>query len=120
MDDLDRSPQLHGSSVPTDPTSLLPSDCRSSAVAGAAAGDDRKGLGWLMLLPIACCGGPLLIVAVASAGAAAWGGAGAGVAIALALALVVLVRRRRAAACCAPGPTARYAGSTQDKRTAFP
>lgn len=116
MDDLDHSPQLHGSS--TDPASVLPADPGSSAVAGPVPHTDRKGIGWLMLLPIACCGGPLLIAAVAATGTAAWGGLGAGVAIALALTLVVLARRRRAAACCAPA--ARYSGSPPEKHTAFP
>jgi hypothetical protein len=34
----------------------------------------RPGLGglWLLLAPLACCGGPLLITALAAAGALAW------------------------------------------------
>ncbi len=82
----------------------------SSRVAGAqcfgtdAPAERRKGLGWLAVLaiPVACCGGPLLVVALAAAGAAAWGGLGAGAAIAVAVTLLVVVRRRRAGACGAP------------------
>ncbi len=69
-----------------------------------APADGRKGLGWLGLLaiPVACCGGPLLVAALAAAGATAWGGLGAGAAVAVAAALLVVVRRRRAGACGAP------------------
>jgi Flp pilus assembly protein TadB len=90
------APGLEHSSIPA------PEGPPTPWLSATASRRDHKGLGWLVLLPIACCGGPLLIVAVAAAGAAAWGGRGAGVAIALAVALVVVVRRRRAAACCAP------------------
>jgi hypothetical protein len=66
---------------------------------GGPSGQSRStgGLGWLMLLPIACCGGPLLIAALAAAGAILWGSLGAGLAV---IATVVLVVRRRHRACC--------------------
>lgn len=69
-----------------------------------APADGRKGLGWLAVLaiPVACYGGPLLVVALAAAGAAAAGGLGAGAAIAVAVTLLVVVRHRRAGACGAP------------------
>jgi hypothetical protein len=57
-----------------------------------APADGRKGLGWLAVLaiPVACCGGPLLVVALAAAGAAAWGGLGAVAAVAVAVTLPVV------------------------------
>lgn len=77
----------------------------------AAASGDGKGMGWLILAPIACCGGPLLIAGVAAAGAAVWGGVGAAVLVALAVTIVIISRRRRrAAACCAPDVAAPGAG----------
>src|SRR5258708_6721734 len=45
------------------------------AASRTGAGDrERSGLGglWLLLVPLACCGGPLLIAALAAAGALAW------------------------------------------------
>jgi hypothetical protein len=64
--------------------------------------DDRLGPGWLvLLLPIACCGGPLLIGAVAAAGALGWGVLGAGVAAVLTAAILV-VRRRAGRRCASP------------------
>ena len=69
---------------------------------GAGAGQ-RPGLGglWLLLVPLACCGGPLLIAALAAAGALAWGGIGLAAAVLLAGAVLAIRRRRRA--CRAPG-----------------
>src|SRR5258708_32825978 len=45
---------------------------------GAGRGRQRVGLGglWLQLVPVACCGGPLLVAGLAPAGALAWGGVG--------------------------------------------
>ncbi len=62
--------------------------------------DSRKGFGWLamLLVPVACCVAPLLVVALSAAGAGAWGGLGAGVAVATAVMLLAVMRRRRAAA----------------------
>jgi hypothetical protein len=70
------------------------------------AGSDPGGggLGWL-LVPLACCGGPLLIAGLASAGALAWGAAGLGAGV-LAAVTVLVVGRRRSRACCEPGTTA--------------
>lgn len=64
----------------------------------------RKGsarsLGLLALLPIACCGLPLLLAAVAAGtGAVLGGAAGAVLLLAAAVLTVVVVRRRRTAAC---------------------
>jgi hypothetical protein len=64
--------------------------------------DDQLGPGWLvLLLPIACCGGPLLIGAVAAAGALGWGILGAGLAAVLTAAILV-VRRRAGRSCATP------------------
>jgi len=67
-------------------------------------GSERQGLGglWLLLAPVACCGGPFLIAALA--GALAWAGLGlAAVALAAVTAVVLIRRRRRSRACCEPG-----------------
>lgn len=70
----------------------------------------RPGLGglWLLLVPLACCGGPLLIAALAAAGALAWGvlGLGAGLLAAVTV-LVIRHRRRRSRPCRKPGMTGR-------------
>ena len=67
-----------------------------------AGGGERPGLGglWLLLAPLACCGGPFLIAALAAAGALAWGGLGLGIAALVAVAAVVLARRRRRSQVC--------------------
>lgn len=64
----------------------------------------RKGSGWrvglLALLPIACCGLPLLLAgAAAGTGAVLGGAAGVVLLIAAALLAAVMLRRRRNAAC---------------------
>jgi len=67
---------------------------------------ERSGLGalWLLLVPLACCGGPFLIAGLATAGALAWGGLGLGTALLVAVIAMILVRRRRRSrACCEPG-----------------
>jgi hypothetical protein len=58
----------------------------------------------LVLAPLLCCGGPLLLGALATAGAAALGTAGAVLAGLIAMATVGfwLRRRRRAGAACCP------------------
>jgi len=68
-------------------------------------GGGRPGLGglWLLLAPLACCGGPFLIAGLAAAGALAWGGLGLGIALLLAVAVLAVRRRRRSRACCEPG-----------------
>ena len=76
---------------------------------GAGAGQ-RPGLGglWLLLVPLACCGGPLLIGALAAAGALAWGALGLGTGVlAAAAVLVIRYRCRRSRACRKPGMTGR-------------
>ena len=74
--------------------------------ARSEAGGQRPALGglWLLLVPLACCGGPLLITSLAAAGALAWGalGLGAGVLVAV---TVLVIRRRRGRACGEPAMT---------------
>src|SRR5260221_5631676 len=74
-------------------------------------GDDRSGLAglWLLLVPLACCGAPLLIAGLAAAGALAWGGMGLAVAVLLA-AGVLVIRRPRGAFLSAGGPCPPPAG----------
>jgi len=88
-----------------------------SALRPGADGGERSGLGalWLLLVPVACCGGPFLIAGLAAAGALAWGGLGLGIALLVAVVAVILVRRRRRSrACCEPGA----AGWAETARTA--
>jgi hypothetical protein len=68
-------------------------------------GRERPGPGglWLLLVPAACCGGPLLVAGLAAAGALAWGGLGLALAVLLAGAMLV-IRCRRA---CAAGSGSR-------------
>jgi hypothetical protein len=78
------------------------------ATSGTDAGDrERPGLGGLWLLvPLACCGGPLLIAALAAAGALAWGALGLGTGVLAAVAVLVIRRSRRSSRACAkPGTT---------------
>jgi hypothetical protein len=78
------------------------------------AGEGLGGL-WLLLVPLACCGGPLLIAAVAAAGALAWGALGLGAGL-LAAVTVLVIRRscRSSRASCKPGMT----GRAQEAQTA--
>lgn len=93
----------------------------SSHTTRIAPQDDRKGLSWLVLLPIACCGGPPLIAGIAVVGAAA-AGLGVGVAVIAIAVTLVVVRRRRAARCCTPansaaeGPTGLDTSVLDEKR----
>ena len=69
-------------------------------------GSERTAPGWLWLLlaPVACCGGPFLIAALAASGALAWAGLGLAAAALAAVTAVVLIRRRHSrAGCCEPG-----------------
>ncbi|HLI58382.1 MAG TPA: hypothetical protein VKV21_01825 [Solirubrobacteraceae bacterium] len=61
----------------------------------------------MLLLPVLCCGGPVLIAAAASAGALGWGALGAGIAVLIAVG--VLIARRHGGHSChtASGETAR-------------
>ncbi|HEX9359438.1 MAG TPA: hypothetical protein VF933_37205 [Streptosporangiaceae bacterium] len=71
---------------------------------------ERPGLGglWLLLVPLACCGGPLLIASLAAAWALAWGALGLGAGVLVAVTVLVIRRRRRSSrACCKPGMTGR-------------
>ena len=74
-------------------------------------GRERPGPGglWLLLVPAACCGGPLLVAGLAAAGALAWGGLGLALAVLLAGAMLVIRSRRRA---CAAGRLGRRPGKS--------
>ncbi len=78
-------------------------------------GGERPGLGglWLLLVPAACCGGPLLVAGLAAAGALAWGGLGLALAVLLTGAMLVIRSRRRACggAVSAAGPGSPGPGS---------
>ena len=93
----------------------------SAASRPGTEGGGRPGLGglWLLLAPVACCGGPFLIAALAAAGALAWGGLGLGIALLVAVAVLAVRRRRRSRACCEPGAVG-WAGQagTSDRRPA--
>ncbi len=80
-------------------------------------GGKGSGLGglWLLLAPLACCGGPLLVAGLAAAGVLAWGGLGLAVAALLAGAVLV-IRRRRRRACHVPDE----AGSWREAGTMTP
>jgi hypothetical protein len=67
----------------------------------------RPGLGglWLLVVPLACCSGPLLIAALAASGALAWGALGLGAGLLAAVALLVIRHRCRRSACCEPDMT---------------
>jgi hypothetical protein len=62
-----------------------------------------KGSHWsflLLLLPVLCCGGPFLILALAAAGTMALGVTAGIVAALIAIVALVIIRRRRGANCC--------------------
>ena len=89
-------------------------DCGQRPIPGGGrpAGGGREGAGlgrlWLLLVPLACCGGPLLAAALAAAGALAWGALGLGTGVlAAAAVLVIRYRCRRSRACRKPGMTGR-------------
>ena len=69
---------------------------------------EKKGPGaalLLLVLPVLCCGGPAIFVALAAASAATLGAVGGIIgAFLLAVALGLFLRHRRRAACCAPAP----------------
>jgi hypothetical protein len=59
-----------------DPTAAPPGAAgKDRPAASRPGGGERPGLGglWLLLVPLACCGGPLLIAGLAAAGTLAWG-----------------------------------------------
>jgi hypothetical protein len=63
---------------------------------GPGHGRKRSGVGalWVLLAPLACCAGPLLVAGLGVAGALAWGGLGL-VAAVVAVAVVMIIRSRR-------------------------
>jgi len=67
---------------------------------GVRRGQQRVRLGglWPLLVPVACCGGPLVIAGLAAAGALAWGGLGLALATLLVGILTVIRLHRRARA----------------------
>ena len=73
---------------------------RQPAQPGVRRGQQRVGLGglWPLLVPVACCGGPLVIAGLAAAGALAWGGLGLALGALLAGAMLIIRLRRRARA----------------------
>ena len=87
--------------------------------ASQPAAGPRPGLGglWLLLVPLACCGGPLLIAGLAAAGVLALGalGLGAGVLVAVTV-LVAARRRRRVRRYCEPGVSAAPGGPGSARR----
>ncbi len=92
------------------------------SVPPGAGGGERSGRGglWLLLAPLACCGGPLLIAGLAAGGALAWGGLGLGAAALLAVIAALAVRRRRRSRACRDPGAAGWAGQagTADRRPA--
>jgi hypothetical protein len=64
----------------------------------ADAGGRPSNVAWMLLLPLVCCGGPVLIAAAASVGALGWGAIGAGIAVLIAAGL--LIARRHAGRSC--------------------
>ena len=75
--------------------------------------------GWLLLLvPLLCCGGPLLFAAAPTLGALGWGAVGGAVALLTVAGLVAA--RRRSHRCCEPetsrptepGPSSAINGRT--------
>lgn len=68
-----------------------------------ASPQEPKGSNWsylMLLLPVLCCGGPFIVLALGSIGTAALGIAG-GIVVALAAAIgIFVVRRRKSARCC--------------------
>ena len=95
----------------TDPPTR-PSDAGPTSSPGPPA--ERRGPGaaiFLVLLPLLCCGGPVIFVALASVGAATLGTVGGVIgAVLVAVAAVLWVRRRRRgdAACCPPATTGTW------------
>ena len=75
-------------------------------------GRERPGPGglWLLLVPAACCGGPLLVAGLAAAGALAWGGLGLALAVLLTGAMLVIRSRGRACAAGSGGRRPRKSG----------
>ncbi len=76
-------------------------------------GGSGPGFSWLiLLLPLACCGGPFIIVGLATLGAIAWGGIGALV-VAIVVAIILVGRRRRSRLCCNPKVGSNVVEDTQ-------
>ena len=97
--------------------------CPPAALRPGSRGPERPGLGglWLLLAPIACCGGPFLIAALAAAGALAWAGLGLAAAALVAMTAVVLICRRRRSQACREADAAGWpekAGTAAARRPA--
>jgi hypothetical protein len=103
---------------------------RSEARSGSRLAASRTGAGdgkrpglaglWLLLVPLACCGGPLLIAALAAAGGLAWGALSLGAGLLVAVTVLVVRHRGRGSGCCEPGMTGRAdeGGSAASRRPA--
>jgi hypothetical protein len=106
------TPQTH------QPAQTPPPARRRAAGAGDRPDAPRASVNpaWVLLLPLLCCGGPVLLTAAVSAGALGWGALGAG--IAALVAAGVLVTRRHITRCCAPAvgdaPSQRRAARAPD------
>src|SRR5215472_1500189 len=83
---------------------------------GAGRGRRRVGLGglWLLLVPVACCGGPLLVAGLAAASALAWGALGLALSALLVGAMTVNRPRCRARAASAPTVSPRRPSQRAD------
>jgi|SRR5215467_11572922 len=93
------------------------------AASRTGAGDrERSGLGglWLLLVPLACCGGPLLIAALAAAGELAWGALGLGTGVLAAVTVLVIRRSRRSSRACRKPDTPGLAQQAQTAATRRP
>ncbi len=93
------SAATHG---PTPATGARPSQNSTPGPARADAGAKPGGAAWMLLLPLLCCGGPLVLAAAVSAGALGWGALGAGIAVLIAAGLLIV--RRRAVRSCSAAP----------------
>jgi hypothetical protein len=94
----DREPSLGVPQGPTRSTNVRSPVDSMAGRAPADAGGRPSNAAWMLLLPLVCCGGPVLIAAAASVGALGWGAIGAGIAVLIAAGL--LIARRHAGRSC--------------------
>jgi hypothetical protein len=120
MSHHDRHPEAFtGQAAAADARAALTDRGEGRPAASRADDGERPGLGglWLLLVPLACCGGPLLIAAMAAAGALAWGALGMGTGLLVAAGVLVIRHRCRRSACREPGMTGRaHEGGTAASR----
>ena len=91
---------------------------RLAVLRPVVGGGERPGLGGLRLLlvPLACRDGPLLIAILAAGGTSAWGALGLRAGVIIAVTVMVIYRTHRGRACCETGMT----GWAQDGGTRIP